>query len=120
MKSIFKTLILFLMFPAIASAHAFLDHAEPKVGSTDNVAPKQLTLHFTQAVEPSFSSVKVTDADGKQVDKGDTTVDSNDGTRVTLSLQDLPPGTYKVEWKVTSVDTHKTHGSFNFSVKTKG
>ena len=29
----------------------------------------------------------------------------------------LPPGTYTVIWHVTSVDTHKTKGSFKFTVK---
>ena len=106
--------------PIAASGHAFLDHADPKVGSTDNASPKQVELHFTQAVEPDFSSVTVTDSSGKQVDNGDTKVDPNDGTKVTITVKDLPPGTYKVQWKVTSVDTHKTHGSFSFTVKAKG
>jgi copper resistance protein C len=29
----------------------------------------------------------------------------------------LPPGNYKVFWKVLSVDTHHTEGSFGFEVK---
>jgi methionine-rich copper-binding protein CopC len=33
-----------------------------------------------------------------------------------ISLKALPPGTYKVRWHVLSVDTHKTEGSYSFTV----
>ena len=51
-----------------AKAHAFLDHAEPRVGSTVPTAPRELTLSYTQNLEPAFSEVEVSDANGKRVD----------------------------------------------------
>jgi copper resistance protein C len=33
-----------------------------------------------------------------------------------VSLRPLSPGSYKVVWRVLSVDTHTTEGSFSFSV----
>jgi methionine-rich copper-binding protein CopC len=36
--------------------------------------------------------------------------------QLTVKLKALPPGTYKVIWRVLSVDTHRTQGSFSFSV----
>jgi methionine-rich copper-binding protein CopC len=33
-----------------------------------------------------------------------------------VPLKHLAPGTYKVFWKVLSVDTHRSQGSFSFSV----
>ena len=36
-------------------AHAMLDHANPAVGSTVDSSPGQVTLTFTQALEPKFS-----------------------------------------------------------------
>jgi hypothetical protein len=36
--------------------------------------------------------------------------------RLIVSLQPIGAGSYKVDWKVTSVDTHETHGSFGFKV----
>jgi methionine-rich copper-binding protein CopC len=33
-----------------------------------------------------------------------------------IPLKPLPPGTYKVNWHVLSVDIHKTQGSYSFSV----
>jgi copper resistance protein C len=106
--------------PGFACAHAFLDHAEPKVGSTVNVSPKVVALSFTQELEPAFSTVEVLDANGKQVDSQDVNVDSKDASIMTVSVPNLPAGTYRVQWKVTSVDTHKTHGSFTFTVQPKG
>ena len=45
-----------------AEAHAFLDHADPRVGSTVATAPREVFLTYTQKLEPAFSSVEVTDA----------------------------------------------------------
>jgi methionine-rich copper-binding protein CopC len=33
-----------------------------------------------------------------------------------IGLKPLPPGTYKVHWRVLSVDTHTTEGAFSFHV----
>ncbi len=109
-----------LTLPAAAGAHAFLDHADPRVGSTVAAAPPRVAVHFTQSVEPAFSTVHVLDATGKSVDQADVQVDPNDGATLTVGVPKLPAGTYKVEWKVTSVDTHRTHGTFEFTVQPKG
>jgi hypothetical protein len=96
-----------------AQAHAFLDHAEPRVGSTVPTAPRELTLSFTQQLEPAFSSADVQDANGTRVDQGRPHVS---GTVMHVGLKPLAPGTYKVHWRVLSVDTHTTEGSFSFHV----
>jgi hypothetical protein len=96
-----------------ARAHAFLDHAEPRVGSTVPSAPRQLSLWFTQELEPAFSSADVEDANGARVDQGKAQIS---GAVMRVGLKALPPGTYKVHWKVISVDTHPTEGSFTFHV----
>ena len=112
------TLLLVLSWAGapLAVAHAFLDHAAPRVGSTVSQAPSELALSFTQNLEPAFSSVEVFDEKGVKVDKGDVQVDPNDGALLRVSLNPLPPGTYKVVWRVVSVDTHPTEGDFTFQV----
>jgi methionine-rich copper-binding protein CopC len=97
----------------VAQAHAFLDHAEPRVGSTVPTAPRELSLSFTQNLEPAFSTLEVRDANGARVDQGKARI-SADVMRV--GLKPLPPGTYKVHWRALSVDTHATEGSFSFQV----
>jgi methionine-rich copper-binding protein CopC len=99
-----------------AGAHAFLDHAVPAVGSTVHGSPSQVKLWFTQQLEPAFSSAQVLDRSGKRVDKADAKVDANDTSILQLSLPQLAPGTYKVTWRVLSVDTHVTEGDFTFDV----
>jgi len=106
-----------LLLPGVAQAHAFLRHASPAVGSTLATAPPQLTLDFTEAVEPRFSAVEVRDPKGAQVDAGDLHVAPDNAKRLILGLKPLQPGAYKVIWHITSVDTHRTEGSFVFNVQ---
>jgi methionine-rich copper-binding protein CopC len=104
-----------LIGPA-ALAHAFLDRASPAVGSEVSGSPPTLNLTYTEPVEPLFCTVQVTDSSGARVDDGKP-VPLDDGRILSVKLKPLPPGVYAVEWHVTSVDTHKTEGHFNFSVK---
>jgi copper resistance protein C len=106
---------LFLLFGAEAAwPHAFLDHAEPRVGGSVAVAPRQLSLWFTQDLEPAFSTVQVQNAAGGRVDQGKPRIGPANVMHV--GLRPLPPGTYKVLWHALSVDTHTTEGSFSFHV----
>jgi methionine-rich copper-binding protein CopC len=109
-----KIMLALLPFFAVdASAHAFLDHAEPRVGSTVPTAPRELLLSFTQDLEPAFSSAEVRDANGNRVDQGKAKIS---GSVMHLGLKALSPGSYKVQWRALSVDTHTTEGSFSFRV----
>ena len=96
-----------------AHAHAFLDHASPLVGSTVQSAPREVSLTFTQNLEPSFSSVEVTDSKGARVDAGKPQISGNS---MRVALKPIGPGSYRVRWHVLSVDTHRTEGSFSFHV----
>jgi methionine-rich copper-binding protein CopC len=108
--------LVLLAAPPPARAHAFLDHASPPVGSTLGRAPEGVTIWFTQELEPAFSSISVVDQNGACVDTGDAQVDGKDATILHVSLKPLPPGSYKVIWRVVSVDTHPTDGTFTFRV----
>ena len=104
------------MTPASAWAHAQLRAANPPAGASLQTAPSQLEITYSEAVEPSFCTIKVTNAAGAEVDKGDLHTAPGDAKRLILGLPTLPPGTYKVDWHATSVDTHKTEGSYTFTV----
>jgi methionine-rich copper-binding protein CopC len=101
---------------AAAYAHAHLDRATPAAGATLAAAPTEVTLHFTQQLEPKFSTIVVRDSAGRQVDKGDSHVNEEDAAVLKVSLQPLGSGMYKVEWRVTSVDTHSSKGEYTFRV----
>ena len=97
-------------------AHAFLDRAEPRVGSTVRAAPAQVRLWFTERLEPAYSRVRVESERGERVDLADAAVDADNGALLRVSLATLRPGGYKVVWRVVSVDTHVTEGDFTFRV----
>src|SRR3974377_331807 len=99
---IFATSVLLtLTAGSAAKAHAFLDHAEPRVGSTVPTAPRELVLVYTQNLEPAFSSVEVSDDKGARVDLGKPSISAS---TMRVGLKQLPPGTYRVRWHVLSVD----------------
>jgi methionine-rich copper-binding protein CopC len=105
--------LLLVLATGQASAHAMLDHAEPRVGNKVAAAPRQVTLWFTQTLEPAFSTITVTNAAGQRVDTGKTRVS---GSQMSVSLRAGGTGTYHVNWHVLSVDTHTTEGNFTFQV----
>ncbi len=114
MPSIITALVPFLLLgSAAAEAHAHLDRADPRVGSTVGTAPREVSLSFTQKIEPAFSTVEVTDAAGQRVDEGRPSID---GKVMRVPLRDIPPGTYRVKWHVLSLDTHTSEGAFSFQV----
>jgi methionine-rich copper-binding protein CopC len=108
--------LLLILPPARLSAHAFLDHSDPPVGGKVPSAPAAVRIWFTEAIEPAFSSIQVFDATGKQVDKKDMHSDRSNRSILQVSLPRLGPGTYKVVWRLVSVDTHRTNGNFTFQI----
>ena len=100
-----------------AQAHAHLRTAAPAVGGTVQASPPEVAITFTEGVEPRFSTVEVQDAAGKRVDKDDVHTAPTDNKVLSVGVPQLAPGTYTVTWHATAVDTHKTEGSFDFTVK---
>ena len=97
-----------------ALAHAALHHASPEAGSSVTESPREVTLTFTDSLEVAFSSVDVTDSSGARVDEGKSQVNGN---MIRIGVKTLSPGSYRVHWRAVSVDTHRSEGSFVFSVK---
>ena len=114
-----KRIIFFLILMIDSTrleAHAFLKHADPGIGSTVQTSPSQVRIRFTENIEPAVSNIQVFDASGKEVDKRDLHLDSSDHALLQVSLPPLGAGTYKVVWRVISVDTHVTNGNFTFRI----
>jgi copper resistance protein C len=117
MKRLVLSLLLIVLFgSAEIEAHAFLQRAEPAVGSTVQKSPGAVRIWFTENVEPAFSKIQVFDASGKEVDKRDVDLDRSDQKLLHVSLPPLEAGIYKVVWRVVSTDTHVTNGNFTFRV----
>jgi len=104
------------LFACAAGAHAFLDHAEPAVGSTVHATPAEVRIWFSERLEPAFSTAELQDASGRRVGTQDATVDASDPALLRMAVPPLAPGRYRVKWHVLSVDTHVTEGDFTFTV----
>ena len=103
-----------LILGSSAWAHAFLDHADPRVGGTVVGAPQEVSLSFTQNLEPAFCTMEVTGPSGQRVDDGKPRID---GKAMSVPLRADQPGIYQVKWRVLSADTHTTEGAFSFTVR---
>lgn len=97
-----------------AFAHAHLKTSEPAQGATVTQAPKELTLNFTEQLEPALSGVAVTDDKGNDVEAKPAIVS---GATMTVSVKKLAAGLYHVSWHAVSVDTHRTEGKYDFTIK---
>jgi len=111
--AIAATLVCLVLGPIEATAHSHLERTEPAKGSTVPSAPQQVTLTFSENLEPGFSIIEVRNPGGARVDQGYLTVTA---ATETIGLTVLPSGTYTVLWRVLSVDTHKMKGTFSFGV----
>ena len=93
--------------------HAVRRHVGAQHASELRADPHAVTIAFTEAIEPRFSTIEVRNVDGARVDSGNA---DGKATTLTVGLTKLPPGSYTVIWHAASVDTHKTEGKYTFSV----
>jgi copper resistance protein C len=108
------TLLAVAALTAGASAHSFLEGAEPRPGSTVKTVPGEVRLRFTERLEAAFSTVIVTDERGKRVDRGAAHLEAGAPKRFRVPLLPIGPGRYTVKWRVLSVDSHVVEGEFTF------
>ena len=101
----------------VAAGHAVLQRAEPRIESTLKRAPDEIKLYFTERLEPAYSSVRVVNDHDVQVDRRDSRVDRSNPALLRATLPRLPPGTYKVIWRVLSIDADVTEGGFTFRIE---
>lgn len=99
-----------------ADAHAFLLKSDPVVGAVA-ASPKTIRLEFSEGVELLFSGIEVDNAAGIAVKAAAVHYDGGNRKIMLLDLPMLASGTYRVKWHVVSIDTHRTEGDFNFTVK---
>jgi copper transport protein len=112
-------LLLVLVFRPAAAVFAHSDNirAEPSQNSVLPQAPDRVIIWFTESLETRFGEIQVLDAAGQHVDNGDSAVDPQDRTKMTVTLPPLPNGTYTVVWtNVSTVDGHRVRGSYLFSI----
>lgn len=112
----FLLLLLLTVSAPVASAHSHPVSMEPAANATTS-PPERVTMHFSGDLESKFSSITVSDATGHVVSKATSVVGPGDTKLMTVVLPPLPSGTYTVHWVAVSVDSHRTQGGYNFTVK---
>jgi methionine-rich copper-binding protein CopC len=102
---------------SLAHAHAYPQHQMPGAGTTVPTSQKEVAIDFDEGLEPAFSSITVTDAQGKSVTSDKATVDPADKKHLSVALNALSPGEYSVAWVAVADDGHRTQGHYRFTVK---
>ena len=100
-----------------ATGHAVLQRAEPRIESRLKRPPDEVKLYFSERLEPAYSVVRILNERGEQVDRRDARVDRADPSLLRVTLPPLPPGTYKVVWRVVAIDADVTEGAFTFKIE---
>lgn len=96
-----------------AAAHAVLLGTDPGDGDILDSTPEIVTLTFNENITLPAEGVNVLDAAGAPVPSDARSVDAT--VQVTFD-GDLDDGTYIVNWRVISADSHPVSGAFTFSV----
>jgi methionine-rich copper-binding protein CopC len=100
-----------------ASAHARLLAATPASNAT-TTAPKQLTLKFSERLQPRFSGLSVTKPQMNDMATPMKVAVSKDGkSLIATPREPLPAGVYKVSWHAVTADTHRVQGAYTFTVR---
>jgi copper transport protein len=116
-RSLLAAACLFVLAPAATAwAHAALLRTSPQGSVTVIGSPKQVTLTYSEAVEPKFAVVSVTDQNGTQEASGAPYAAPQNADTLVVPIRHLNPGWYLVYWRVISADGHPVRGAFTFAV----
>jgi len=105
-----------LVAPAGAWAHAALLATSPPATTVVSTPPTQVTLRYSEAVEPRFAIVSVTDAAGHQHTAGRPHRSPSNPDELVQPVDHLDQGWYLVFWRVISADGHPVRGAYTFAV----
>jgi copper transport protein len=100
----------------VASAHAELLSSDPQPGAVLDAAPTQVMLTFTEPVEISLGAIRLFDGRGTSIDISAARHPDGRGEVVQVDLPSLANGSYVVDWRVVSADSHPVHAAFTFQV----
>ncbi|HEF4758160.1 TPA: copper homeostasis periplasmic binding protein CopC [Pseudomonas putida] len=111
-----------LLLSTLAQAHPKLLSSIPDEG-TEGAAPNRIELQFSENLVTQFSGAKLvmTEMPGMAHSpmpmKAKVSGGSDPKTMFITPASPLPAGTYNVEWRAVSSDTHPITGNVTFKVK---
>jgi methionine-rich copper-binding protein CopC len=118
-KYLFSVLLLAsaLVIPLPVFAHAIMVRSSPEQNAVLTEAPKQVDVWFNDKVGTEYKALAVIDSKGKRVDNQDLVQEIFDPSHLYATVQNLPPDTYTVRYRVVSLDTHIVTGKYQFTIK---
>lgn len=111
-----------LLFSAVAQAHPKLVSSEP-AANAQGVSPTKIELRFSETLVTQFSGAKLVMTGMPGMTHAPMPVEStvSGGTdpkaMVITPAKRLTTGSYRVDWRAVSSDTHPVTGNFTFIVK---
>lgn len=111
-----------LLAAAAAQAHPELLSSTPK-DKAETTAPARIELRFSEALVTQFSGARLLMTGMAGMSHAPMPVevrvsgDADPKTMLITPAKPLAAGTYRVEWRAVSSDTHPITGNFSFSVK---
>lgn len=105
-----------LALPASAFAHAALLKTDPSASAILGAPPTHVALTYSEAIEPRFAIVSVTNAAGTQETSGAPARSVTNPDELDVPLRHVREGWYLVFWRVISADGHPVRGAFTFAV----
>ena len=104
--------------PGVANAHAILDSSSPSSSQVLSTQPTQITLTFNEEIESKLGSIRLFNADQKEIRIDKTERSAADNRTAFANLPELKNGVYIVVWRVVSADGHPVNGAFPFEIGT--
>ena len=106
-----------LVSPSTVLPHASLIKSVPARRAQIFKSPAQIQLWFSERLEARFSSLRVINSSGKRVDLGNVEVSIDDPKRISVRVNPLAPGQYKIRFRVLSVDGHVVEDEVPFTIR---
>jgi copper transport protein len=105
-------LLLVLLTPRVARAHAAVVEADPEPGAVLASAPGEVVLRFTEPLNTSLSEVVVVTPSGQRIEGSAT-----GRSELRAVIRGSETGVYEVQWRtVSTIDGHTLRGVFSFGV----
>jgi putative copper export protein/methionine-rich copper-binding protein CopC len=111
---------LLALCPTPARAHIALERSSPAKDAHLATAPREVRLRFNGSVEPRYTSVRILDPRGVDVQMSILSVVPGTSNREFVAMPTTSAfqiaGVYTVEWKSAGADGHIITGSYSFTL----
>ncbi len=98
------------------SAHAELLSSDPQPGAVLDASPAHITLTFNEPVEITLGAIRLFDGTGSTIDISPARHPDGRGEAVEVDVPHLANGSYVVDWRVVSSDSHPLHAAYTFQI----